>query len=41
MFTPEADPMMVLTEISREEVVSRDTLSLGKGVSGGVWLVWF
>lgn len=41
MFTSEADPMTVLTEISREEVVSRDTSGLGKGVSGGVWLVWF
>ena len=41
MFTIEADPMTVLTEISREQVFSGDTLGLGKGVSGGVWLVWF
>lgn len=41
MFTIEADPMTVLTEISREEAFIYDTLGLGKGVSGGVWLVGF
>lgn len=29
MFPPEADPMVVLTEVSREEGVSGDTSGLG------------
>lgn len=32
--TSEADPMTVLIEISREEVVSSDTLGLSNGISG-------